>query len=235
MTTFREVGGGYAAQLARWLRLTGESAEYYARHRILRVRDIARDSGVAARAVLDFGCGTGTSLPILREAFPDARIIGFEPARELAELARASAAAARAELLVGGELSETSFADVVYCNGVFHHIPRKDRAPAARSVSSALRAGGLAFLWENSPFNPGIRLVMARIPFDRNAVLLAPSEVRSLQLDAGLTPVATEFHFVFPRALRFARGLEKPLRVLPLGGQYVVVGRLDSLLDSVND
>jgi SAM-dependent methyltransferase len=225
VTGFGEVGGGYGSQLARGLRLTGEPAEYYARRRVARVRDIARDTGLTVRGVLDFGCGTGTSLGPLREAFPDARIVGFEP--ELADVARPAAAAAGAELLSREELVEASFADVVYCNGVFHHIARGERAAAARTVRRALRAGGLAFVWENSPFNPGTRMVMARIPFDRDAVLLRPSELRFLQRDAGLTPVATEFHFVFPRPLRFARPLERALRAFPLGGQYVVVGRLD--------
>jgi SAM-dependent methyltransferase len=228
VTGFGEVGGAYGSQLARGLRLTGEPAEYYARRRVGRVRDLARGLDVTARAVLDFGCGTGASLALLREAFPDARIVGFEPEPELAAVARTAAEAAGAELVGREELVEARFADVVYCNGVFHHIARGDRTAAARSVSRALRAEGLAFLWENSPFNPGTRMVMARIPFDRDAVLLRPSELRSLQRDAGLSPVATEFHFVFPRPLRFARPLENALRVLPLGGQYVVVGRLDA-------
>jgi SAM-dependent methyltransferase len=226
-SSFREVGSDYGDQLARGLSLTGESADYYALRRITRVGEIARALGVAARGVLDFGCGTGTSLPLLREVFPEARIVGFEPAQELAEIAAKAAATVDAEVLVGDELSASRFADVVYSNGVFHHIPRGDRGRAASSLSRALRAGGLAFVWENSPFNPGTRLVMSRIPFDRDAVLLTPRELRSLQVAAGLTAVTTEFHFVFPRALRFARGLEHALRSLPLGGQYVVVGRLD--------
>lgn len=226
-TGFGEVGSGYAAQLARGLRLTGEPAEYYARRRIARVRDLAHELGVEAASVLDFGCGTGTSLGILREAFPGARLVGFEPEQELAKIARSAAENARAELRTGDMLTETELADVVYCNGVFHHIPRGARAGAALSIARALRPGGLAFLWENSPFNPGTRLVMSRIPFDRDAVLLTPSEARVLQREAGLTPVRTEFHFVFPRLLRFARALEGALKALPFGGQYLVVGRRD--------
>jgi SAM-dependent methyltransferase len=227
-TGFGEIGGGYGSQLARGLRLTGEPAEYYARRRVARVRDVAGELGVTPRAVLDFGCGTGGSLGLLREAFPDARVVGFEPEPELVDVARPAAAAARAELVGREELVEGHSADVGYCNGVFHHIARDQRAPAAGRLSGALRPGGLAFVWENSPFNPGTRMVMARISFDRDAVLLRPSELRTLLSDAGLTPVATEYHFVFPRPLRFGRPLEKALRALPLGGQYVVVGRRDA-------
>ena len=227
VTGFGEVGGAYGSQLARGLRLTGEPAEYYARRRIARVHDLARELSVTPRAVLDFGCGTGTSLGLLRDVFPEARIVGFEPEPELVDVARIAAGAASAELVGREDLVETGFADLVYCNGVFHHIARDRRAAVALGVANALRAGGLAFVWENSPFNPGTHMVMARIPFDRDAVLLRPSELRSLQHGAGLAHVTTEYHFVFPRPLRFARPLEKALRTLPLGGQYLVVGRRD--------
>jgi SAM-dependent methyltransferase len=225
-TDFDEVGGGYGTQLDRGLRLTGEPAEYYAARRIARVRELVEALGVTPRAVLDFGCGTGSSLGLLRDAFPDARILGFEPEPELAKIAGEATATARAELIGGAELDQYGIADVVYCNGVFHHIAPESRARAMASVARALRADGLACVWENSPFNPGTRLVMARIPFDRNAILLSPRELRSLQTGAGLTPVTTEYHFVFPKVLGFARNLERRLRALPLGGQYVVAGRL---------
>jgi SAM-dependent methyltransferase len=227
VTGFGEVGAAYGSQLARGLSLTGEPAEYYARRRIARVRDLARERGVTPKAVLDFGCGTGTSLGLLRDAFPHARIVGFEPESELVDVGRTAATAASAELVGREDLIESGFADLVYCNGVFHHIPRESRAAAAQTMARALRADGLACVWENSPFNPGTRMVMARIPFDRDAVLLRPSELRSLQHGAGLGYVATEYHFVFPRPLRFARPLESALRPLPLGGQYLVVGRRD--------
>jgi SAM-dependent methyltransferase len=214
--SFSEVGERYAEQLARGLSLTGESAEHYARLRIGRVREIAADAGVVVRSVLDFGCGTGTSLALLRAAFPEARVLAYEPSDGLVALA---------ELIVGTELTAASVADLVYCNGVFHHIAPSDRTSAAASVARALRPGGLACIWENSPFNPGTRLVMSRVPFDRDALLLTPRELIALERGAGLTSVVTEFHFIFPRILRFARPLERPLRSLPLGGQYVVVGR----------
>jgi len=227
VTDFSHVGAAYTVQLAQALRLTGDPAEYYARHRIARVRELTSALSVAVRSVLDFGCGTGTSLALLRDAFPDARIVGFEPEPELVKIAQPTATNASAELIQSAELIDPGFADIVYCNGVFHHIAVEERPAAALNMSRALRPGGLAFVWENSPFNPGTRMVMARIPFDRDAVLLRPSELRSLQRDAGLTPFTTEFHFVFPRALRFARPLEMALRALPFGGQYVVVGRFD--------
>lgn len=224
---FSEIGDRYGEQLARGLRLTGENAEYFARGRVARVRELAHQHGVRFAAVLDFGCGTGSSFAILREQFPNAEIVGFEPAPGLRAIAHAAATKAGARVLDSDALTLDRAFDVVYCNGVFHHIPRDDRGDATSALARALRSGGLACVWENSPFNPGTRLIMSRVEFDRDAVLLTPRELRGYHRAAGLSPVATEFHFIFPRALRLARVLEPALRGLPFGGQFVVASRRD--------
>src|SRR4029434_4043103 len=73
---------------------------------------------------------------------------------------------------------------LVYCNGVFHHIPPQAREAAVAYVARALRPGGLWAFWENNPWNPGTRYAMHRIPFDRDAIPLTPPEARRL-LQAG--------------------------------------------------
>ena len=222
---FSEIGDRYGEQLSRGLALTGESAEYFARRRIGRMTKVVSERRAAAGTILDFGCGTGSSFALLREQFPDARIVGFEPAAGLRELATRAAIPSRAEVLNTAALDLDRKVDVACCNGVFHHIPERERANAMQSIARAVRPGGLVFLWENSPYNPGTRWVMSRIPFDRDARLLVPREMRSLQRSAGLEVVRTEYHFVFPRALSAFRPLEPLLRPLPLGGQYLVMGQ----------
>jgi SAM-dependent methyltransferase len=227
VAAFSEVGDRYGEQLARGLRLTGESAEFFARHRIARVAALATRLGVRPGVVLDFGCGTGTSLALLRAAFPAARVIGYEPAAGLRALAVRAAAATGAEVIEGDAVGLAAEADVAYCNGVFHHIAPDERRSAMTALARALRPRGLACIWENSPWNPGTRLVMSRIPFDRDARLLTPGELRALLRGAALTPRTTEYHFVFPRALRALRPLETALRRVPVGGQYVVCAQRD--------
>lgn len=222
---FSEIGDRYGEQLARGLQFTGENAEYFARGRIARIAAIAREYDCRVASVLDFGCGTGSSFAILREQFPSAEIVGFEPAPGLRALAQAAAIKPGARVVDSDALRLDDAVDLVYCNGVFHHIPRNDRDTATSAIARALRTGGLACVWENSPFNPGTRFVMSRVEFDRDAVLLTPGELRRHHQGAGLRPVTTEFHFIFPRVLRFARPLEPALRSMPLGGQYVVVSR----------
>lgn len=222
---FAGLGDRYGEELARGLRFTGYPAAHFSAKRIERVRALAAEQSVAVNTVLDFGCGAGSALPTLRAAFPGARVIGFEPEPGLRDAARAVAVQAEAEVLDANELAMSAEADLVYCNGVFHHIERADRIAAIATLARALRPGGLACIWDNSPLNPGTRFVMSRIPFDRGAILLGPRELEVLELSAGLTPIVTEFHFVFPRWLRALDGIEPALRRLPVGGQFLVAGR----------
>ncbi|HYV98579.1 MAG TPA: class I SAM-dependent methyltransferase [Gemmatimonadaceae bacterium] len=222
---FSEIGAAYHEQLARGLRFTGEPAEYFAVARVGVTRRIAQEQGRNVRDVLDFGCGPGTTLPFLVAAFPGARLTGFEPAEGLRVIAREAAERNGACVIDGGELRAENAFDAIYCNGVFHHIARDIRTAVMRSIARALRPRGLVFVWENSPFNPGTRWVMSRVAFDRDADLLTPRALRSLQRAADLECVTTEFHFVFPRVLGALRMLEPMLRFAPLGGQYVAVAR----------
>ena len=56
--------------------------------------------------------------------------------------------------------------DLVFCNGVFHHILPQGRGAVLDYVKSCLKPGGLFALWENNPWNPGTRYVMNRVSFD---------------------------------------------------------------------
>jgi hypothetical protein len=80
-------------------------------------------------------------------------------------------------------------------------------------------------VFENNPWNPGTRLVMRRIPFDRDAETLSPPAGRRLLRSAGFEVLRTDFVFFFPRALHILRPLERRLARLPLGAQYLVLAR----------
>jgi len=77
----------------------------------------------------------------------------------------------------------------------------------------------LAF-WENNPWNPGMRYVMSRIPFDRDAVTLTAPETRRLLQAGGFEVLRTDFLFIFPRVLSWFRCVESLMTQLPLGAQY---------------
>lgn len=220
---FDSFATSYDEDLERGLALTGEGKEYYAAQRVLAVRRRLDHLGVTPRRILDFGCGTGTATPLLKGLLGADLVLGIDPSS-------ASLARARTEFGAPGvdfarpddRLPDGTF-DLVFTNGVFHHIPIAERPAAVEYVRGSLRSGGVVAFWENNPFNPGTRWVMRRVAFDREAVMLTPSEARRLLRGAGMTIVATEFHFVFPRLFKWLRGLEPLLRGLPVGGQYLVV------------
>lgn len=213
----------YDTALRQGLRLTGEGPEYYAQQRVRWLARRCTRLGHSVTSVLDFGCGTGTGAPFLLREFANARIVGLDISSESIERARAQHIDPRLSFVTALQ-AEDRF-DLVHCNGVFHHIPPADRAGVLASITSHLRPGGLFALWENNPWNPGTRLVMSRIEFDRDAITLSPTYARRLLRDHGLTPLFCDHLFFFPAALGFARRLEPTLCKIPLGGQYLVLAK----------
>jgi SAM-dependent methyltransferase len=175
--------------------------------------------------VLDFGCGTGTATPFLLELMGLADLIGVDPSAKSIETARRLYGSDRARFLTLDQYEPCGEIDLAFCNGVFHHIPPAERAAAIDYLARALRPNGVFACWENNSWNPGTRLVMRRIPFDRDAIPLSPPQARRLLASGGLEILRTDFLFIFPKPLSIFRGLEPRLSTLPLGAQYQVLCR----------
>jgi len=106
----------------------------------------------------------------------------------------------------------------------FHHIEPESRIAAVQNIHRALRPGGRLALFENNPWNPGTRLVMSRIPFDRDAITLSLPEAKHLVRCGGFTETPASWSlFYFPQPLAFLRFSERALSYLPLGAQYCVL------------
>jgi SAM-dependent methyltransferase len=215
----------YDQDLARGLALSGESKDFFAAGRLARTAERLTALGVTPVEVLDFGCGTGSATPHLAASFPGARLTGVDTSEASLELARGAYPRGEVRFLSPEELPTSTRFDLVYTNGVFHHIPPAGRAEALAWIARHLAPGGVLALWENNPANPGTRLVMRRIPFDRDAVMLWPREARQRARAAGLAPLGTDFLFFFPNTLRLLRPLERHLLKLPLGAQYGLFAR----------
>ena len=176
--------------------------------------------------MLDFGCGLGNSTPLFLDVLGARQVVGVDVSEGLLDRAReAFAAEPRARFATIDAHDAPASADLAFVNGVFHHIPPADRAGALRYVRRTLRPGGLFAFWENNPWNPGTRYIMSRVSFDANAITITPPEARGLLRAAGFEVVETDFLFIFPRALRLLRPLERLVASLPLGGQYLVLCR----------
>jgi SAM-dependent methyltransferase len=224
-TDFDDYSQGYDAALAQGLSVSGEDKNYFARGRIVWLADCLRQLHEVPRSVMDFGCGTGASAPSFFDSIGVDSVLGLDTSQKSLEVAKRTYGLERVQFLLFNQYQPNEQIDLVFCNGVFHHIPLKQRAAAVNFIYRSLRPGGLFALWENNPWNPGTRYVMSRIPFDRDAITLAPHEARRLLRAGGFGILRTDFLFIFPRVLRWFRCIEPLVSRLPLGAQYQVLCR----------
>jgi ubiquinone/menaquinone biosynthesis C-methylase UbiE len=115
--------------------------------------------------------------------------------------------------------------DVAFAVCVFHHVDRRDRPALAAELRRVVRPGGLVAVFEHNPWNPLTRLVVRRVTFDEGVELLTAKETCGLLRNAQLEEVSSRFILFAPSAAGFVTSMEKRLGRLPLGAQYVAVGR----------
>ena len=222
---FDDYSAAYDAALNEGLNVTGESKDYFARERIRWLHSCLQELSEQPHGVMDYGCGDGSSSPLLLSLTKEGFVLGVDTSENLLDLARNNHASQRSKFGRIHDHQPKETLDLVYCNGVFHHIPPAERASAIDYIWKSLRPGGIFALWENNPWNPGTRYVMSRIPFDREAMTLTPPEATFLLKKAGFNVLRCDSMFYFPRQLKFLRWIEFYLRKLPLGGQYQLLCR----------
>jgi SAM-dependent methyltransferase len=214
----------YDSELNRGLRLSGESKEYFAESRMLRLRARLAELGLEPGTALDFGCGTGSATPFFFGILGIQRLLGTDPSESSLAEARRQWGEFPATYCVSTAGWEGS-CDLAFCNGVFHHIPVAERDAAFAAVRGTLKPWGVFAFWENNPWNPLTRLAMRRVPFDADAILVWPHEAKRRLRENGFEVLRTDYAFFFPKFLSAFRFLEPWLRWLPLGGQYLVLCR----------
>jgi SAM-dependent methyltransferase len=215
----------YDHALARGLAVSGEDKLYFAHGRIAFLARCLQEIGHRAGSVLDFGCGTGAATPFLLAELGAQRVVGVDASERSLEVARQRHGSQRARFVTAREFVPRGDFSLAFCNCVFHHMPPPRWIETARLLRDSLQEGGFFALWDNNPWNPGARIVMRRIPFDRDAVMLSFREARRIVEAAGLDVVRVDHLFIFPRVLRFLRFLERRLLGVPLGAQYQVLAR----------
>ena len=191
---------------------------YFAEYKVLHVARRLRRA--MPRTFLDFGCGIGRSLALLREHFPATELWGYDVSSQSIELAREQAPDARLTSDLGS-LPAASF-DVVFAANVFHHIPPGERLAAMERCRMLLSERGRMFLFEHNPLNPVTRAVFERCPFDADATMLPRGEAVGLGQQANLEIARSTYTLFFPKQLSLLRPIESLMGWLPLGAQYCV-------------
>lgn len=216
----------YRAQHAASIRASGEDVDFFAGYKAADALRLAETAGLAVRDILDFGSGVGNAVAPLREAFPHARLTCLDVSARSLEASRRKHGDDNAYVPYDGQtlpFAPASF-DLAFAACVFHHIPHEDHVALLAQIRASLRPGGLFVLYEHNPWNPLTRQAVANCPFDENALLISAPVMAARLRAAGLAPVTREYRMFFPRALAALRPLERFLKALPLGAQYVLGG-----------
>ena len=206
-------------------RLAGKSVDTFFEH---KVDWLLRNLSPTGR-LLDFGCGTGIFLRTLRRSGAPLELFGCDISAGMVDAARAGWNAGAVPVLQAVApgplpLADAQF-DVVTSVCVLHHIEPAARLGAIRELIRVLKPGGRLVVFEHNPFNPATRWLVARAPIDANAQLLPAAGCARLLSLSGAEHARTDYVLFFPPRLRRLWSLERFLARVPLGGQYVVVGR----------
>jgi ubiquinone/menaquinone biosynthesis C-methylase UbiE len=142
---------------------------------------------IEPRSLLDVGCGTGRLLRTARTRWPNAELIGVDPAKGMLEVARrltpdVTLHAGMAEAL---PLPDASV-DVALSTISFHHW--RDQAAGVREVARVLRPEGYFFLTDVSVPAWFSRLIHLRR-------VHSPARMRALFKEAGLNVLTQQSVF----------------------------------------
>lgn len=214
---FDDYADSYNELIAKQLNFFSNDESYFAAYKIEIMRRVLQ---CEPKAILEFGCGIGRNLRYLVKAFPKAEITACDISEQSLVIARKDNPSVK---VVSTEQALCTRYDLIFVAGVFHHIPLAERAEVMQMLARSLSPSGRLFVFEHNPYNPVTRRIVARCPFDEDAVLLKPQELNRLAQGSGLIKREVQYVLFFPGWLKSLRPLERKLTWLPLGGQYVFV------------
>jgi len=214
---FNDYAASFSSILQEQLHFFGESEEYFAEY---KVKVVTQHVKRIPNTILEYGCGTGRNLKYLLKYFPASQVFGCDISENSLEFA--TRLNPKAHLFLLGKNAPRQKFDLIFVANVFHHIERNLRLNSILEIAASLADPGEIFFFEHNPYNPITRHLVKICPFDADAVLLKPKELRQLLVTAGLKVSITRNTFFFPRFLKYLRFLEKGLGHLPVGGQYFI-------------
>ena len=224
---FDKFASEYQALHRQNIRASGEEPEFFAEY---KVKDITRCLGSVARdqlRVLDFGAGTGNSIPYLLRYLPSSQLTCLDVSKKSLAIAEKRYLGKADFIHFDGHrisFDDNTF-DVAFAACVFHHIAPNQHISLLNEIHRVLKPHGKMFLFEHNPLNPLTVHAVNSCPFDENAILMRATTVKNRMRSAGFLSLDHEYRIFFPRLLRTLRPLERYLAWLPLGAQYFVVGK----------
>jgi SAM-dependent methyltransferase len=224
---FDQYAGDYSVLHQQSIAFSGCELEYFADYKARYAAECFREICRDGERLLDFGCGTGASIPLFGKYLDHPSLVCADVSIKSLELAERRHGAAAAYLPIRDERLELPADSVgmVFTSCVFHHIPPDRHGHWMAELLRVTRPGGAVVIFEHNPLNPLTRHAVSSCAFDENAVLIAAGTLSRRLASSGWNPRAVRYHVFFPGLLKAMRPLEVWLGWLPLGGQYSVVAR----------
>ena len=210
------------------VRFSGQSTEFFHRIKVdLLLSLLAEHHELQNTSVLDVGCGTGSLSELIAPRVM--HLAGTDISAASVEQARLRVPNCEFQTYDGRSLpfADNSM-DLVFTSCVMHHVPVENWSEFTSEMTRVARPGGLIAVLEHNPWNPLTRYAVSTCEFDNDAVLLTRTRTKRLLKEFGLEIVAQPYILFFPWNLKLFRMFESQLAAVPLGAQYIVVGRKQS-------
>jgi SAM-dependent methyltransferase len=225
-TEFDAYRDDYQEAVERSIAFTGAGHDFFTKAKVRELLELtsSRVGDPSRLAFLDVGCGPGET-----DRFLEGRVgglTGVDVASELVERARERNPWAEYLAYRAGEPipCEPDSVDVSVAICVFHHVEPPARPALVSEMARVTRPGGLVAIFEHNPWNPLVRGAVSTCEFDQDAELLTRAKAKALLRGGGLDAVEGSFIIYFTRESARLQTIERRLRSVPLGAQYVVSG-----------
>ncbi|MGB9696457.1 MAG: class I SAM-dependent methyltransferase [Ignavibacteria bacterium] len=210
----------YDEVLDEQLKFFDNNGEYFSEYKIKLVKNLIRTQ---PQQVLEYGCGVGRNIKHLATYFHDANVTGCDISERSLSIAKKNNPELDFFLITDEAIkSRKNIYNLIFISCVFHHIQPSTRQQTIDVIASLLKPEGELFIFEHNPFNPITRHIVNNCVWDRDAILLTPSETINLVTTAGLKLVRKNYTLFLPGFLNRLRSIEKYFAYLPIGGQYFV-------------
>ncbi len=98
--------------------------------------DVSNACNLPPGALIEFGCGTGSNVPFLIELAGATSVVGIDTSESRLRSPGTNWDHRKRSSWLS-EYEAPGKTDLVFCNGVFHHIPPADRATAVSTYIAA--------------------------------------------------------------------------------------------------
>ncbi len=221
----------YRKNLDQSLSLSGESSEYFAEYKALKLKEWMPARSLQNQKILDFGCGDGLMTYLVSQYFPLSVLYGIDPSAESVKVAQEHFTSIKFSVNYD-ETSDLDFEDntfdIIFSAGTFHHIPFDRHQGYLQEIFRVLKPQGCFVLFELNPFNPLTVRTFKNNPIDKHATMLYPSYARAIMGEflphATLT---TKYYCFYPRVFKYLRWTERFMTKIPVGALYAVIAQLN--------